>query len=383
MAEWSFWLFLVLVLCGLAGYPLAIASVGLFFARPVMRDTRIRQVDVVVPVHNGGARIEEKILNCLTMDYPPDARRIWIVSDGSTDNTVSIAARYRDRGILCLEIPQRVGKVVAQNRVLSLLDSEIVVFTDLATTVGADALKQIVSNFADPTVGVVSCRDQTQDTGGVSTGEAAYVAYDMLVRDWSSRAGSLVGVTGGFYALRRELANSGWDPAYPPDFYAVLHAVERGYRAVQDERVRAYYPASSAASGEFHRKVRTTTRGMWALFDNFHLLNPLQYRLFSFELFGQKILRWLMPFLLIGLLVTNVIAFVDQPASWTLHLCLLGQVGFYSLGAFGLFAAATESRMTALTAIPTFFVISNAAILASWRNLLRGMRYTIWTPTQR
>ena len=357
--------------------------IGLVLNRSIRRDDRIRSVAIVIPVHNAEANIEAKILNCLQADYPVEARTIWVVSDGSTDGTVEIAGRYRDRNVRCLEIPERVGKVAAQNRALPLLDAEVIVFTDVGIKVGRHALWHIVSDFGDPTVGVVSCRDQIAAGVPGAGGEGIYIAYDMRVRDLTNRTGSLIGVTGGFYALRRELAETPWDPACPPDFFVALRAIEAGYRVVQDERVLAAYAVTAMPSGEFARKVRTMTRGMFALWGHLHLLNPVRHGLASYQLLGQKLLRWMTPFFLIGLLICSALLLESQHAAGIYRIFVAAQVILYALGALGLWVAGGNSRLKRYLEGPGFFLMSNAAILASWWNLATGKRYTVWEPTKR
>src|SRR3990172_792997 len=135
-----FWCALALVAYGLLGYPLLMIVLSLFIDRRVSRDETARSVEILIPVHNGAAMIEQKIRNCLELDYPPEALKIRVVSDGSTDDTVSIVGRYEHRGVECTTIQGRVGKVAAQNRALSPISSEIIVLTDLDVRVQRDAL---------------------------------------------------------------------------------------------------------------------------------------------------------------------------------------------------------------------------------------------------
>ena len=81
----------VLLLYTIFLYPVILIPVGLLRNRRVLQDDRIRTVDLIIPVHNGGRELKEKIENCLDLDYPKDSLNIIIVSDASSDNTVQIA----------------------------------------------------------------------------------------------------------------------------------------------------------------------------------------------------------------------------------------------------------------------------------------------------
>lgn len=368
----------------LAGYPILMAALGAVRRRPVARDQAVREIAVVIPVHDAEAELEAKLDNCLRLDYPPDAYRVWVVSDGSTDRTVEIAGRYRDRGVRCLAIPERVGKVAAQNRVLPMLREPIWVFTDVSVRVAPDALRLVSGNFADPTVGVVSCRDEVDPEGGTGLGERLYILYDMAARYALRGAGSLVGVTGGFYAVRRELAAEPWEPAHPPDFFIALRAIERGMRVVEDDRLRARYRAPGAAGGEYARKVRTITRGMWALWDHRRLLDPVRYGLVAVELLSHKLLRWTLPFQLLALLAVSAWAAWTHPrnAAWT--ALVLAQGAAYAAGGWACARSRPGGRRgERLWGALGYVVLVNAAILHSWFNLLRGRRYVVWEPTRR
>ncbi len=368
----------------LAGYPILMAALGALRRRPVVRDGQIREIAIVVPVHDAEEELEAKIENCLRLDYPPEAYRVWVVSDGSTDRTVEIAGRYRDRGVRCLAIPERVGKVAAQNRVLPFLREPIWVFTDVSVRVAPDALRRVSEDFADPSVGVVSSRDDVDPEGGTGLGERLYILYDMAARRALRGTGSLVGVTGGFYAVRRELAAEPWEPAHPPDFFIALRAIERGLRVVEDDRLRAWYRAPGAAAGEYARKVRTITRGMWALWDHRRLLDPLRYGLVAVELLSHKALRWTLPLQLAALLGASAWAAWAHPSEPAWSALALAQGAAYAAGGW---ACARDrqgrGRGGRLWGALGYLVLVNAAILHSWFNLLSGRRYVVWEPTRR
>ena len=381
LAQACFWTSAALAAHAVIGYPLWVALAGRFTRREVRRGAVTPSVDIVIPVHDGEAEIAEKLRNCLELEYPEAQRTVWVISDGSTDRTPAIADGFRDQGIRCLAVPERVGKVAAQNRLVPRLSAEIVVFTDVSIRVRPDALRLLVSNFADPVVGVVSCRDQVLARTGSGNGEGLYIRYDMAVRRYTTRVGSLIGVTGGFYGVRRELTRGGWDPSYPPDFHAALCAIENGYRAAEDERVLAFYPTAPSHAREFERKVRTMSRGMWALWGHRRLLNPLRYGWTALHLIHYKLLRWLMPYLLLALYLSTA-----WLASWAPlpYLPLwLAQTTLVLLGCLGLAGTGRARPLGPLTRGPAFVVLFNLALLLSWRNLVVGRRFVVWEPTPR
>ena len=377
-----FWVSLMLLIYTVALYPLLLTLMGLILeGKGIIRDDSVRKVALVVPVHNGEDEIESKIRNCLELEYPADMMEIYVVSDASTDGTVEIIKRYSEQGVHCLAFHERRGKVAAQNKALPFIkDAEILIFTDVAIQVSPSALKFIVSNFADPTVGAVSCRDEivTQEKG---QGDALYIRYDMLIRSLTMKVGSLIGVTGGFYAVRREIANEGWEPAFPPDFYVALKAIAMEFRVIEDSRVMARYLTPQSDNFELARKVRSITRGMWALFFNITLMNPLKHPMVSLQLISHKLLRWLAPlFFLICFIISGSLTLENiQPYPFLFYIQLI----ICMMGATALIADRLGFGTLRFLQLPKLFLLFNWAILVSWKNYLTGKKIVQWEPTVR
>ena len=110
--------------------------------------------------------------------------------------------------------------------------------------------------------------------------------------------------------------------------------------------------------------------------EHIEFLNILQYGLFSYQFFCHKLLRWLVPFLLIGALVCNtILAF----SSWLYLLVLIGQLAFYGIGIYGWL---TQS-LSGIWKIPMFFLVVNFAIVLAWWRYVTGKRVVLWTPSER
>src|SRR3989304_2873281 len=98
----------------------------------------------------------------------------------------------------------RKGKESAQIEAVKCAKGKVIVFTDVATLLDTHALEQIVSNFADPSVGCVSSEDRLVARDGKPFGEGLYIRHEMWLRRLESRVHSLVGLSGSFFAARRE-----------------------------------------------------------------------------------------------------------------------------------------------------------------------------------
>lgn len=364
-----FWFSCFMLFYTVALYPLLLMGIGLFVRKEIIRDNTPRKLALIVPVHNGEREIEAKIKNCLALEYPKEMLEIYVVSDGSTDKTVEIVSRYYEQGVRCLVLKDQLGKVAAQNQVLPKINAEIIVFTDVGIIVPPSALKDIVSNFADDSIGAVSCRDEIISQSSAH-GDSLYINYDMVIRSCAAKAGTLIGVTGGFYAVRREIADGGWDPAFPPDFYVALKSLKMGFRVVEDPRVTARYYTPTSDNTELERKVRTITRGMGAFFANIALLNIFDYPIISLQLVSHKLLRWLAPlFFIISFICSGLLACKGM---LFFQIIFILQALFYSVGLFG------KSFI-----LPRLFIMFNLALILSWKNFLTGKKIIQWQPTDR
>jgi len=376
--EWMFYSSLILLFYTFLGYPLLLFVLSLFIKRDVLWADIQPEVTIVIPVHNEEKQIAEKLQNCLNFDYPWEKLTILVASDGSTDNTENIVKGFASEQIRFLPLPSRGGKVVAQNYAVQFCESELIIFTDVAILTHPDCIKLIVQNFFDNKIGAVSCRDVI--VGEKKGGEGSYIEYDMFVRKYTSQIGSLIGVTGGFYAVRAEIAKGGWNPAYPPDFYVALRTIKHGLRVIEDIRVHAHYKVAAKAWDELPRKVRTINRGMHAFFSPSGriLLNPFKYGFISLELLSQKLFRWLMPFFSLTLFFSN---FLLLDTSVMMFFFFVLQVLGYCMALTGFLL---EKKIDInLFKFVFYFVMANIALLTAWYEFIIGKQHVVWQPTKR
>lgn len=295
----------------LVGYPLWLALSRKQW--PVRRSAQEPEVTLILAVHNGEAHLEAKLESILDLDYPREKLRILVISDGSTDRTREIAARYAARGVDLLETP-RGGKCRALNAGLALAVSPIVVFTDVRQRLEKRSLRLLLENFADPVVGAASGalyirRGDSQEE--VATG--LYWKYERWIRERLSERDSIFGATGAYYAMRRELTVPLPEKSLLDDMHLPLGAFFQGYRLVLDPRARMF-DEPTGIEDEFWRKVRTLAGNFQILRSYPRLLwpgclggNRMWGHFLSYK-FGRLLLPWA---LLVGL---GASAFL--PAEW-------------------------------------------------------------------
>ena len=372
MTDIVFWASVVLVVYAYFGYPCALLALSRVRHHAVRKRRITPRVSFIITARNEGARIRQKLENTLAQDYPAELLEVIVASDCSTDATDEAARACADR-VRLVRATERRGKEAAQRLAIEAATGEILVFSDVATTLAPDGVSSIVSNFSDPTVGCVSSVDRFVDPDGRVSGEGAYVKYEMFLRRLETRVNGVVGLSGSFFAARRDVCLR-WSDCRPSDFNTLLNTVDSGLRGVLDPDTAGYYTNLKDDSREFQRKVRTVVRGIGALASNARMLNPLRYGLFAWQLASHKLCRWLVPFALIVAWLSNALLVFES----RVYLAIMAlQFAFYAA------AIAGVRTRHPLVRIPAFFLIVNAAIATAWLRYAQGERMTTWEPSER
>ncbi len=375
-----FWAAVVLVFYAYAGYPLALGAVGALRRRTVQRAALRPRISVIMAVHNGAREIGAKLADLFAQDYPAELTEIIVADDGSTDETVALVERTAaaaGRAVRVIPVTERGGKERAQKAAVEAAGGEILVFTDVGTRMDPHGIATILRSFADPGVGSVSSTDRFLNADGQPAGEGLYVRYEMALRRLETRVGSMVGMSGSFFAARRSIC-ADFSTSLPSDFRTVINAVRAGQRAVCDEEAFGYYRDVARPADELQRKIRTVLRGITAFFTEREVLNPFRYGLFSWQIASHKLARWLVPFaMLIALAASAVLAGESAFFRVVLGLQLAAYVG-------AALAQWRDIRIPGpLGTILQFLVVVNWSILVAWVRYLRGQRAVLWTPTTR
>ena len=334
------------------------------------------RISLIITAHNESERIRPKLENSLALSYDAGRLEILVASDASSDGTDAIVEGFP--GIKLVRVEDRKGKEHAQKQAILRSTGDVLVFTDVGTHLDRDALRLLARNFSDPRVGAMSSTDRMVGEDGRPSGEGLYVRYEMLLRRLESGVRGLVGMSGSFFAARREVCLP-WAENLPSDFNTVLNCVRKGYLAVSDDHVIGYYRDIKRGQSEYQRKVRTLVRGLSAFFANLELLDFRRFGFFSFQLLSHKLMRWLAPFFMIMLIPATAVGLAEgEPAAQVMALL---QLAFWGLAVIGF--AVPAARGNALVKVPFFFAQVNAAILAAWARFLRGERITLWAPSRR
>jgi len=337
--------------------------------KEVQRGPYLPSVSVVVVIRNEEQVLERKLENLLTLDYPAELIQLVVVSDGSTDRTEMILHEYASSPSVNVVLNQLSrGKASALDDALEIAQGDVVVFTDARQRIEPCALRLLLENFVDPQVGCVSGELMLGDpkTGEPGEGLGLYWKVEKRIRELESASGSVVGATGAFYAIRRDL----FAPLPPgtilDDVYLPMQVARQGFRVVFDNRARAWDSADRGTEREFARKVRT-------LSGNYQLLQLAPWLLTSanpirFEFVSHKLLRLVAPFVLAGLLVASLA--LDAPVY---RVALALQAGFYGSSFLAIARLKTGPVARLADAALTFVMLNTAAVVA-FGNFVSGRK---------
>jgi cellulose synthase/poly-beta-1,6-N-acetylglucosamine synthase-like glycosyltransferase len=312
------------------------------------------------------------------MDYPREKLEIVVAADGCTDSTPDIVRGFAGRGVRLLERRERRGKAAALNAAFPLLSGDIILLSDANTYTDRTALRNLVRWFRDPNVGVVCGRLVLTDPHTGHNADSLYWKYETFLKRCESRLGALLGSNGAIYAIRRNLFEPIPNQTILDDFIIPLLAKLRtGCAIVYDCDAIAREETPPDVGSEFRRRSRIGTGGFQSIGLLWQLANPRRGWV-AFTFLAHKVLRWLCPFFMLGLLLSNLVLCKEPFYNWF----LIAQAGFYLLS---LLAALVPPRFKSLKPLrlTTMFTSMNAALFVGFLRWLLGNPDGAWKRTLR
>jgi biofilm PGA synthesis N-glycosyltransferase PgaC len=365
--ELVFWASFAAVAYAYFGYALALALFAV--KHPVDKadeQPATETISILIAARNEEANLARKLENLRAQDYPAHHIQTIVVSDGSTDGTATLLAAHPE--VTPILLPFSGGKAAALNQAVLKATGDILVFLDARQSLDPNAISELLACFADPTVGAVSGELLLESPDGRPTGDALglYWKIEKFVRKLESETGSVVGVTGAIYAIRREL----FVPMPPglllDDVFVPMNVARARKRVLFHSSAIARDQIFVQPGKEFSRKVRTLTGNYqlvqlapWLLTPS----NPLLIRFIS-----HKLARLAVPLFLILMLLTSAVLLAHP----FYKAILLAQLVFYGLALAGEIHPGLKQLKP--IAIPNTFVMLNLAAAFAFYNFLTGRK---------
>ncbi len=380
--ELLFWISLLLIFYTYLGYGLVLYVMikikRLFVGKPIPpSEDNLPSLTVIVAAYNEQDFIEQKISNTLQLAYPQDKVKYVFVTDGSTDATPQIVAKYPQ--IQLLHSNERKGKIAAMHRTMQQITTEVVVFTDANTFLNKQALIKLSRHYANPKVGAVSGekRVQIDESADATAGEGMYWKYESKLKTWDSELYSVVGAAGELFSVKTALYQPVPPNAVIDDFMISMLIAKKGYKIVYEPDAYASENTSENVGEELKRKIRIAAGGLQSIIWLKDLLLPIEYPLLSFQYISHRVLRWtITPYLMILAFVLNWMLVFSQP-QLILELLLAAQVAFYGMALLGWFFESRQVKVKLLF-IPFYFCMMNYAVMAGISRYLKGNQSVLW-----
>lgn len=338
------------------------------------------KVDLLIAAFNEEKVIGLKVLNSLELDYPQDKLKIYIVSDGSTDSTNDIvnefSVNYKNVNLISVA---RIGKSAALNTAIGSLKGDIVVFSDANTEYEKGAIRRIVDNFRTKNVGCVCGRLIYRNPGQIisGVGESFYWRFETFLKKLESKIGYIAGANGAIYAIRRELFIPFPENTINDDFTLSMRIVENGFKSVYDELAIGYEDVAPSMKSEFKRHVRDGAGHFIAITHLTKLLNPF-LGIRSFIYLSHRILRWIIPFVLLILLYINFCLIESQFYEFIFYT----QICFYGISILG-WILSRYTKLPFIIYVPFYFCNLNSALFLGFFKALFGLQKSKWSSTIR
>lgn len=372
-----FWLFAAIVCYVYLLYPVLVRTLALVAGRRVRcRSGYLPTVTVLITAYNEEKSLASKLDNVLAVNYPAERLNVIVVSDASSDGTDELVQAYnKAQRVRLLRVEGRRGKTACQNAGVSQATGEIVVFTDATTRIQPDAIRAMMENFADPEVGCVAGTlvYLGKEQNLTAAGGLSYWNYEVALRSAESRLGTLIGVSGCLYAVRRSV----YCPIAPDlisDFVIAMRMRDQGLRTVLERRAVCYEGTLERSRQELSMRVRVALRSINAIVSERRFLNPFRDPAFAWRLWSHKLLRYATPYCLLLVLAASVV--LDREPFYRLALLAQGLLVVVGITGFVL-----RGRLGLLTK-PYYFLLTNLASIIATVRYLRGERIVTWNPVR-
>ncbi len=387
-----FWLAVLFVIYTYLGYPLLVFLLSRWKPTGAPQAGELPVVTLLIAAYNEGKVIAQKLDNSLALDYPRERLQILVAADGSSDKTPDIVRQYESQGVVLSYIPERNGKMAAITRAMPLARGEIVVFSDANNMYDRQAIRALVTPYADKKVGATTgAKLIIEDGRQLSSAEGFYWKYESWIKKSETRLSTCTSAVGEMLSIRKELFAAPARNIVNDDRYMVFDLIRRGYRIYYTPLARSYETVSKSAGDEIVRRTRITV-GAYQTMAMAAKLLPFNRPLVLWQVLSHKFFRAFVPFAMLLALLSNLalVLWPAQPspnAFWAIafpfnNIFLALQGLFYAVAVLGnLFPS--RGKLGKILYIPTFLVNSNLAALLGLYSFLTNKKPHLWKRVDR
>ena len=365
-------------------YPVVMIVASLFTRkRQFEAPEELPSVTVLIALHNEESVIIDTLEALYKSDYPADKIEVLAGSDNSTDNTNKLLAEASGKfsSLTSIFFEQRMGKPAIINKLAEIAGGEIVIISDADIRVKPDTIRKLIRPFSEPSTGLtepIFLRDRIKESG-VALQELTYLNYESLLKIAESEIfGFFPGVSGGFYAIRKELYSPVPEHFLVDDFYISMNVAIRGYHTIMARESIVYETIPTLPYLHFKRKNRISA-GNFQNLSHFARRIIMPFNRIFIPFLSHKVLRWIGPLLFTILLISNYFLLNDL---FLYKLLFLIQLILIILPSLDILLSKVGINLVVLRFI-THFALMNVALITGFFQFVRGIKSGIWEPTKR
>jgi len=346
-------------------------------------DEDLPSVSILFAAYNEQNAIKEKILSTIQTEYPLDKIEILIGSDASTDDTnliiIELAKKFPQ--IRFYPFENRSGKAKIINTLYDETNYSILIFTDAKVFFTPSTIFELVKHLKNPKIQMVGGNlvNKKFHSNGVSVQENTYMNMEMRMKYQEGILwGTVAGVFGACYAIRKECYNPIPKNFVVDDFYVTMKVLEKGGHVINEINAICYENLASGLKEEFRRKVRISS-------GNFQNLRYFAKLLFSkrqglsFSYISHKVLRWIGPLMIILCFFSGI--YLAFYYNIFIYIAIL-QAFTFSIPLFDWILSKIQIHIKLFRYI-THFYSMNIALMMGFFKYIRGIKSNVWQPSIR
>lgn len=174
-------------------------------------------VSILVPAKNESLVLPNLVYSLCQLNYPSDSVDIWVIDDGSTDETPQVLRELQTQ-FPALQVHRREskgGKSGALNAVFPFTQGEIILVCDADAQLPANFLRQTVPLFQKQAIGAVQVRKaiSNANTNFLTHCQQMEMCCDSFLQTHRIAIGGMSELRGNGMLVRRELLEKcqGWN----------------------------------------------------------------------------------------------------------------------------------------------------------------------------
>lgn len=341
-------------------------------------------INIVMAIHNEEKVLSQKLDSIFNSQYPIEKLHLIIGLDDCTDASHEIVESYHQKypNHIHYQYSERLGKPEMLNLLMreNTITSDITVFTDANVMFTTHTLYQLVKYFKDSQVGLVDSKFILSSQIISHEEEKDYLNFEQQLKYYEGLVwGTMQGPFGACYAIRTNLFKTIPDKFLVDDFFIGMSVMTQGFDAILNPNALVLEEVHTNWKEEFKRKKRISAGN----YQNLGFFAKVLFKPFtglSISWFFHKVLRWLLPLLILPFILSNILGFIFLgqcilPSMITLTL-ILGVVSLhYILQRLNLHSRTIERL--------SYFIYINLALVQGFIFYFKGIQTNVWKPTQR